>query len=61
MNEIVEPVNPRKKARRNRALTVASCVMFFFSAMVPSACGFPGVTVIMWAALLSYVIYINIK
>lgn len=61
MNEIVDVPAKRKKARHIRALTVASCVMFFFSSFVPSALGFPGVTVVMWGALLSYVIYINIK
>ena len=61
MNEIVDLPSKRKKARHNRALTVASCVMFFFSAMIPCSLGFPGITVTMWAALLSYIIYINVK
>ena len=61
MNEIVDVPAKRKKARHIRALTVASCVMFFFSSFVPSAFGAPGATVFLWGCLLSFIIWKSIK
>ncbi len=61
MNEIVDvPVRP-KKNRHNRALTAATCFMFFMSSWIPAGFGLPGLTILLWAGLFSYILYRLIK